>query len=304
MSGRVVIPGGSGFIGGAVTDHLLARGYEVVVLTRAPERYEGRGRALRWDGRTLGAWAESLESASAVLNLAGKSVDTRYTLENRREIVRSRVDSARVIGEAIGACERPPPVWVQSGTLAVYGDAGDRILDETGPPGEGFSVFVSLLWERALAAAETPSTRKVALRIGFVLAGSGGALDRLTKLAGAYLGGTVGSGRQYLSWLHIDDLSRMILEAIEEPDVEGVYNATGPQPVTNRVFMRELRRSLGRPWSPPAPAPAVRIGAWAMGTEPELALAGRRCVPRRFLERGFTFDHPDLAEALSDVVRR
>lgn len=301
-SGRIVIAGGSGFLGQALSTHLVARGHGVEVLTRSPREATGAIRYFAWDGKTLGKWAQALDGAEAVVNLTGRSVNTRYTAENRREIISSRVDSVDVIGRAIAACASPPRVWVQSGSLAIYGDAGDRICDEGTPPGEGFSAHVCVLWERAFDAARTPATRKVLLRIGFALGRDGGALQTLARLARFGLGGSAGSGKQYISWLHAEDLNRMFAWSVERDDLEGVFNATGPTPVTNAEFMRTLRRALHRPWSPPVPSPFVRVGARLMGTEASLALTGRRCVPQRFLEEGFTFEYPHLHDALNDLL--
>ena len=300
---RCVLAGGSGFLGTALAEELRRKGYESVVLTRAPKNVEEQVRQVKWDGKTLGEWVDLLDGAEAVVNLTGKSVNCRYTTENRREIVRSRVDSVNVIGEAISRCRRPPKAWVQCASLAIYGDAGERVCDETAPPGEGFSSETCLLWERAFNSAKTPDTRKVLLRIGFALGRGEGALGTLVKLVKFYLGGKVGDGQQYISWLHLRDLNQMFLWGIERADIEGVFNATSPNPVTNAEFMKELRRVLNRPWSPPVPTWAVHIGSWLMGTEAELALMGRRCFPRRFQEKGFEFLYPSLREALENLFR-
>lgn len=301
-SKRVILAGGSGFLGQSLAGDLAAQGYEVIVLTRRPNGDARPVKQTGWDGKTLDKWASLFEGAAAVVNLTGKSVNCRYTPENRKEIIESRVDSVNVVGEAISRCSTPPKAWVQAGSLAIYGDTGDKICDETAPPGEGFPVETCLLWERAFNAVETPHTRKVFLRIGFALGRDGGALDTLSKLVRFFLGGTVGDGQQYISWLHNHDLNRMFLSGIERDDIYGVFNATGPNPVTNAVFMRELRRVIGRPWSPPAPSWVVRIGASLMGTEGELALTGRRCVPGRFLDHGFEFKYHALNEALRASV--
>jgi uncharacterized protein (TIGR01777 family) len=301
-SKRVILAGGSGFLGQSLVGALATQGYEVVVLTRHLTRDPGPARQAHWDGKSLGEWASLVDGAAAVVNLTGKSVNCRYTPENRREIIESRIDSVNVVGRAIAQCTTPPNAWVQAGSLAIYGDAGDQLCDEATPPGTGFPVETCLLWEEAFNSVDTPRTRKVFLRIGFALGPNGGALETLSKLARFFLGGTVGNGRQYISWLHNHDLNRMFVSGIECDDIDGVFNATGPTPVTNAEFMRELRRVIGRPWSPPAPSWAVRIGAALMGTEGELALTGRRCVPGRFLERGFEFKYHALNQALRDAI--
>jgi uncharacterized protein (TIGR01777 family) len=298
---RIVIAGGSGFIGRAIVER-LHDDYDIVVLSRSPSGKPDQVTYSKWDGRTAGEWWHMLDGATAVINLAGKQVSCRYTPENRREIDESRVNSVLAIAEAIGQCKRPPRVWIQASTTAIYGDAGERLCDETSPPGEGFPVQTATLWERTFNETYTPVTRRVVLRISFVLGRGGGVLQLLAKLTRAFLGGSVGSGRQYISWIHIDDLVRIIRVAIERDDMSGVYNATSPDAVSNREFMRTLRRVLHRPWSPPAPAWAVKIGCWFLRTEPVLALTGRRAVPKRLQEMRFSFGHTDLRAALSSTI--
>ena len=301
---RVILAGGSGFLGTALSRDLLAGGYQVVNLSRSPGGPRDGITELPWDGRTVGEWARALDGAAAVVNFTGRNVDCRYTAANRRAIIDSRVDSVRAIGIAINQCSQPPPAWVQTGSLAIYGDAGDRICQEDALHGQGFSVDVCQRWETAVDQLTTPHTRKTILRIGFVLGPGGGALSKLARLARCGLGGTVGSGRQYISWLHIDDLNRMFRWAIERDDIAGIYNATGPNPVPNATFMRELRRSLGVPIGPPTPTFLVRVGSFLMGTEASLALTGRRCLPTRLTEKGFTFNYPVLEDALGNLLRR
>jgi len=298
---KIILAGGSGFLGILLSQYLTERDYDVTVLTRHPNQSSGVVKEIHWDGCTLGPWAEQLNGARAVVNLAGKSVNCRYTPQNRREINESRVNSVRVIGEAIRACPKPPSVLVQAASLAIYGDAGDRWCDESAPTGQGFPTETCLLWEQAFNESPTPQTRRVILRISFVLGKSGGALQILARLAKLGLGGAVGSGRQYISWIHSLDMNRLFLSAIEQEQMSGAFNATGPQPVTNAEFMRELRHAVHRPWSPPVPTWAVRIGSRLMGTEACLALTGRRCLPKRLMENGFSFKFPALREALTDI---
>ena len=300
--GRVVLAGGSGFLGRALAAEFARAGYEPVVLTRRPAK-NSRVRQVGWDGRTVGAWARELEGAAAVVNLTGRSVDCRHTKKNRREIVESRVRSVGAVGRAIEECEEPPKVLVQAASLAIYGDAGRRVCDETAPAGRGFPVEVCRLWERAFDSFELPGTRKVLLRIGFVLGRDGGALPTLARFARLYLGGTIGEGHQYVSWLHERDFRRLVLWCVERPEAEGVYNATGPSPVTNAEFMCELRCALRRPWSPRVPAWLVRLGSFLMRTEAPLALEGRRCIPDRLVESHFKFLYTNLESALADLLQ-
>jgi uncharacterized protein (TIGR01777 family) len=299
---KIVLAGGSGFLGTALADFLTGKGYEPVILTRGAPR-EGRSvRHVQWDGATLGDWTREIDGSLAVINFTGKSVNCLYTPKNRHEIVRSRLDSVRVLTDAVLSSAQPPAVFVQAGSLAIFGDT-EQVCDEHAPHGTGFSVSVCEQWEEAFFARDLPQTRKVLLRIGFALGKNGGALQPLAKLASLGLGGTVGAGRQYISWLHVDDLNRMFLFALENEAVNGILNATGPQAVTNREFMRTMRKVLNKGWALPTPSPFVKLGAYlVMRTDPSLALTGRNCVPAKLLEHGFSFDYPDLEKTLHDLL--
>lgn len=301
---RIILAGGSGFVGQALAPVLVAKGYHVVVLGRSAAHRKDGVDHLQWDGKTAGNWSSALEGAEAVVNLTGKNINCRHTPENRREIIRSRVDSVRVLGKAIANCATPPKVFVQASGVGYYGDTGEQICEEDANPGNDFPAEVCREWEGAFNAFNVPATRKVVLRLGVVLGRDGGALPVLEKLTRWYLGGAVGSGRQFISWIHLADLIQMFVSAIERPEHTGVFNATATAAVTNREFMRELRRALHRPWSPPVPALFVRIGAWLMGSEGELALLSSRCSPRRFLEHGFQFQFMAPREAFTNLYAR
>jgi uncharacterized protein (TIGR01777 family) len=297
----VVIAGGSGFIGRALARELLAGDYEVVVLTRSPRKQTEGIREVCWDGKNSGEWVQVLDGAEAVVNLSGRNIKCRYTPDNLRELTASRVDPVLAIAAAIGRVKRLPRVWVQAGAIGFYGDPQDRLCDENSPAGNDTLAGICKPWEAAFNSASAPDTRRVLLRIGFVLGRDGGALLLLAGLAKCFLGGTVGGGKQFISWIHVGDLSRMFIEAIERDDLAGTFNAVGPNPVTNREFMRELRCALHRPWSPPSPEWAVKLGARLMGTEPSLALTGCRAAPKRFVEAGFKFQFPELPGALNNL---
>jgi hypothetical protein len=205
------------------------------------------------------------------------------------------------LATAFGHIKQPPRVWVQAGATGFYGDAKDIVCDEDSPAGNDDLAGICVQWERAFNSALVPKTCRVLLRMGIVLGRDGGALSVLGKLTRWFLGGAAGSGRQYISWIHRADLNRMFIEVIEHVDLAGTFNVTAPNPVTNAEFMRELRRALHRPWSPPAPGWAVRFGSILMQTDPSLALAGCRCVPKRLLENGFQFQFPELRAALKDI---
>lgn len=301
MKPRIVLAGGSGFIGQSLSPSLVSKNYEIVVLTRGKSNHHGRIREAHWDGKKLGEWTQFVNGALGLVNLTGRSINTRHTPEHRREIIDSRVDSVRILGEAIGRCMQPPKVFVQLAGVGIYGDKGERICDETTAPGDDFVSEVCKKWEAAFDSVDSPNTRKVLLRLSVVLGRNGGFLHVLSRLTRWFLGGQVGEGRQYISWIHIADLSRMILQAIDQEQLTGVFNATAPNPVTNAELMRGLRRALHRPWSPPVPEFAARIGSWLMGTEASLALVSQRCVPKRFLEKNFEFEFPNLREALANI---
>ncbi|MEX2578479.1 MAG: TIGR01777 family oxidoreductase [Verrucomicrobiales bacterium] len=300
---RVVIAGGSGFLGRVLADVLSGRGYDPVVLTRRPDSYRGRGTAVEWDGKTLDdRWTSHLEGARALVNLAGKNVNCRQTRRNRERILRSRTDSTKVLGEALRLVHRPPDVWVQAASLAIYGDAGDRICDEAGFVPDEYPTDVCTAWEAAVGEAIRPEMRWVVFRIGFVLGNSGGALPVLGRLARFGLGGRIGDGRQWISWIHLADMTRLFVEAIENPRVRGICNATGLQPVTNDEFMTSLRKALGVPFGVPTPAWLLRAVAPLVGADPDLALNGRRCLPCRLHDLGFDFRFHDLEDALENLL--
>jgi uncharacterized protein len=300
MKSRIIVAGGTGFIGRTLAPFLQSHGHELVVLARQPSRVNGV-KYVQWDGRNAGAWTNEIDGAFAVLNLAGQSINSRHTPRRRREIIDSRVESIRALHEAVAQCSRPPRVFVQAAAIGIYGERGDKICDENAPHGADFVAQVCEQWEAAFEALNAPGMRKVILRLGVVLGRDGGFLAVLAKLTRIFLGGHVGSGRQYISWIHIADLCRVFLAAIEQEKFAGTFNVTAPTPVTNAEFMCSLRRALHRPWSPPVPALAARIGAWLMGSEGKLALISQRCVPKRLIDSGFAFDFPTLPAALAQI---
>jgi uncharacterized protein (TIGR01777 family) len=304
---KLVIPGGSGQVGALVRRAFEARGHEVVVI--------GRSSGVRWDGRTLGPWAEELDGADVVLNLAGRSVDCRYTPANRRAITESRTASTTVIGEALAAASAPPRVWLQASTATIYAHRYDAPNDEaTGIIGGGepgvpdtwrFSIDVARAWEDTATAAAPAGTRLVLLRSAMIMSPDrGGVFDVLSTLVRRGLGGTAGDGRQYVSWIHEDDFTAALELLIEREELAGPVNLAAPEPVPNAEFMRELRRAYGARIGLPATRWMLELGAIAMRTETELILKSRRVVPGRLLEAGFDFRHPRWAEAARDLVAR
>ena len=300
---RIVIAGGSGFIGSALALALVERGCAVSVLTRRSRQRRDGVREVVWDGEQPGDWTSFLDGADAVINLTGRSINCPHTPENLREITASRVNSVKALATAIRQVKTPPRVWVQASAIGFYGDTKDHLCDESSPVGKDALANICQQWEYAFTAAALPNTRQVVLRIGFVLGREGGALPVLSRLTKCFLGGAVGNGRQFISWIHLADLVRMFLDAIENETLSGTFNAVAPAPVTNASFMRELRRVLDRPWSPPAPVFAVKIGSRLMGSEASLALVSQRCAPKRFSAAGFEYQFPELRGALENLCR-
>ena len=301
-AGHVVIAGGSGFLGRSLGKHLGAAGWEVTLLSRNIPRDGGPWTHVRWDGRTLGDWASCLEGATALVNLAGRSVDCVKTPDHCDEILRSRVDSTRVLGEAMRQVSAPPAVWVQMATAHRYGES-ELPCEEESPFGWGLAPFVGARWEEAFAEALPQDVRGVVLRTSFVLGRDGGALTTLVRLARLGFGGTIGHGRQGISWIHEADMNRIFGRAIEETSMQGAYIASAPKPVSNRVFMQALRKALRAPIGLPAMAWMVRMAAPILRTDAEMALYGRYVTSRRLRDEGFEFRFPDVQPALEDLLR-
>jgi len=306
---RVILAGGSGFLGQSLARGLSEEGYELIVLTRSPRAPEGRVRFVGWDGSTRGDWVAWLEGAKLVVNLAGRSVDCRYHADNRRDILDSRIQSTRVLGEAIGQCAKPPSVWLNSSTATIYKHSLDQPMDEaTGEIGatpeakDAFSVEVARAWERALDEARTPATRKVALRTAMVLGlGGGGVFLVLRRLVRLGLGGPMASGDQFVSWIHEEDFCRAIHWLILRDDLSGPVNLAAPGPVTNRDMMRAFRRVCGVPVSLPATRWMLEVGAFFLRSETELIVKSRRVIPGRLMASGFQFRFSNLEDAVRNL---
>lgn len=312
---KIVIPGGTGQVGTLLARAFAADGHEVVVLSRTPT--PAPWRVVRWDAETVGDWAGELDGADAVINLAGRSVNCRYSAANRKLILDSRVNSTRAVGQAIARATRPPRVWVQSSTATIYAHTYDAPNDEaTGVLGGGdaeagapdtwrFSIDVAKSWERACEEAATPRTRKVLLRSAVTMSPDrGGIFDVLLGLVRRGLGGTNGDGKQYVSWVHDRDFVRAVSWIIDHAELSGPVNVASPNPVPNAEFMRGLRAAAGVGFGLPAARWMLEVGAVLMRTESELVLKSRRVVPGRLLDSGFAFDFPAWAGAATDLCRR
>jgi len=310
---RIVIAGGTGHLGTILAEHVQRAGHSVTVLSRSP--HPSPWPIILWDGETLGDWASQLERADVLINLAGRSVNCRYTPANRASIMNSRVRSTRVLGEAIGRLANPPLLWMNSSTATIYRHSLDVPMDEdTGefgghepgaPETWRFSIEVARNWEDVFFSAVSPRTRKIALRSAVVMSlGRGGAFDILLRLVRFGLGGAVGSGQQYVSWIHDVDFARAIDYLICNDKIEGPINIASPNPLPNRHFMRELRRAYGISIGLPAPEWLLEIGTRLLQTESELVLKSRRVVPGRLLRSGFQFAFPEWHSAAADLVSR
>ena len=295
---RVVVSGASGLVGSSLTAALRARGEDVTALVRrAPLTGEAR-----WDPAEGSIDASALEGADAVVHLAGAGIgDKRWTAQRRREIVSSRVESTSLLVRAMTASGRPPKTMVSASAVGFYGDRGDEELTEDSGPGTGFLADLCRSWEDATEPAAHAGVRVVRLRSGIVLSAHGGALARQLPLFRLGVGGRLGSGRQWLSWISLADEVRAILHALDEPAMRGPVNATAPTPVTNRDFTIALGRALRRPAILMVPALALRI-ALGPGLASEMVLAGQRVVPARLTATGFRFDHPDVDAALAAAL--
>lgn len=272
-------------------------------------------RTVLWDAETLGDWAREVDGADVVINLAGRNVNCRYTPENRREIMDSRVRSTEVIGKAIAQAQRPPRVWLQASTATIYSHRYDAPNDEaTGIVGGSepnapdtwrFSIDVAASWEKALDAANVPNTRKVKLRSAMTLSPDrGGVFDVLVGLVRRGLGGASGDGKQYFSWVHEVDFLQAVYWLIEHEETDGPVNISAPQPLPNAEFMRVLRKEMGVPFGLPATRWMLEIGAVFMKTETELVLKSRRVIPGRLINAGFRFQFPTWPEAAKDLCNR
>ena len=315
---RIVLPGGSGQVGRTLAQYFQERGHHVTVLTRLP--YAATYQTVHWDGETLGPWTEYLEGADVCINLAGRSVNCRYTEANRAAIYNSRIATTHLLGQVIAGLADPPRVWMNASTATIYRHALDRAMDEyTGelgghewvtrrrraPDTWNFSIRVAKGWEAAFFAADVPRTRKVALRSAITLSPvSGNAFAILLNLVRFSLGGAQGNGSQFVSWIHELDFARAIAFLIAHDEIDGPVNIASPNPLPNREFMAVLRDAWGMPNGLPVPGPLIELAAFFLRTESELVLKSRRVVPARLLNAGFHFRFEGWPEAAEDLVHR
>ncbi len=301
---KIVIAGGTGFLGKCLTDYYSSVNTQLFILTRGKSHVADNVHYVTWDGKTKGAWVDVLENADVLINLNGKSVDCRYTKKNKQEIYATRLDSTNILGKAIQEAQHPPKLWINAASATIYRHSLDKeMAEDNGEIGVGFSVDVCQQWEQTFNSFVTMQTRKVLMRTGIVLGKNEGALKPLRMLAKLGFGGKQGLGNQYISWLHEKDFARSVDFIINNHTMLGVYNLTAPAPVTNINFMRALRSVMGISLALPLPTWLLKFGAILIGTETELILKSRRVIPKRLLEAGFVFQYDRIENALTDLCK-
>ena len=309
---KIILPGGSGQVGRILNRYFSDLGYDVLILSR---RGNETSRHLRWDGKSLGSWASEFNGADVVINLAGKSVNCRYSRTNLKEMMDSRINSTRVVGEAIAQARKPPELWIQMSTATIYAHSFEQSNDEqTGVIGGNEpdvprywkrSIEIAQAWEKTMFDARTPQTRKVAARSAMVMSPhSGGVFDFLSKLLKRGMGGSVAGGRQYISWIHEVDFVESMHYLTQHQNVSGPVNLSSPFPVPQGEFMSTLRRAHGVRIGLPATAWMTKIGAILMGSDAELILKSRNVVPGLLLKQGYCFGYPQWSEAARELVDR
>ncbi|HMJ46671.1 MAG TPA: TIGR01777 family oxidoreductase [Ferruginibacter sp.] len=291
---KIVIAGGTGFIGSYLQKRFREEGFEVLIISRGNEY-------INWDDEQ--ALLRALEGTEALINLAGKSVDCRYNEKNKALILNSRVDTTRKLQSIIEKCITPPKTWINAGTATIYRHAEDRPMDEyTGEIGSGFSVDVAKAWEKAFFEKKGANTRKVALRIAITIGKGGGVISPFINLVKYGLGGRQGNGLQMFSWVHIEDLYRVIRYLMANENMNGVYNCSAPHPVTNSAFMKEMRSILKPLFHLPSPKFLLQLGAYVINTETELILKSRWVIPKKLEDAGFLFLYPTVNKALRSIL--
>jgi uncharacterized protein len=296
---KIVLAGGSGFLGKALETYFLEQNYEVFILTRTPKATNH----IAWNAKSMGTWVDVLENADVLINLTGKSVDCRYTHANKEAIINSRTKSTAILHEAIGQCVKPPKLWLNASSATIYIHAETQLMNETkGILGDDFSMNVCKAWEQAFFAKSYANIRQVALRTSIVLGNSGGAFPKLKMVTSLGLGGRQGVGNQQLSWIHIQDFCKAIQYVIENESITGVVNITAPNPIDNSTLMNTLRKTLKMPFGLPAPRFLLELAAVFLGTETELLLKSRNVYPEKLLEAGFNFRYPTIQIALENLI--
>jgi len=302
---KIILAGGSGFLGKIIIDHFYNTEVKLIVLTRSTEKTDKNVEYINWDGASLGDWAKEIDGSDVLINLTGKSVDCRYTEKNKKEIISSRVNATTIIGKAIEQSVNPPKLWMNASSATIYRHSEDKAMDDYSTDyGDGFSIDVCKQWESAFNKAETPNTRKIALRISLILGKGGGVWPVLSKLVKYGLGGKQGNGMQYISWMHEQDFLNAILWFIENDNAKGAYNLASPNPMINKEFMKLMRKKYKIPFGLPSCTWMLKIGALIIGTETELVLKSRRVISKRLIDEGFQFKYADVNKAMDNLIKK
>lgn len=301
---KLIIAGGTGFLGSVITKHFRNTFDEIILLSRKHNTATNHNiKTVIWDAKSMGEWITELEGADVMINMTGRSVDCRYTQKNKDVILKSRVESTHILGQAITQCEHPPKIWLNSSTATIYRHSLDKKMDEeTGEIGNGFSVQIAKAWEEAFFSHHTPNTRKVALRTAIVLGKKGGALQPMITMTRLGLGGKQGSGDQKFSWIHEEDFARSIEHIINHDSIEGPINIVAPTPSNNRTLMQILRNALKVSFGISSSKQLLEIGAFLIRTETELILKSRNVVPKKLIDSGFTHSYRNLDLAIKDLT--
>jgi uncharacterized protein (TIGR01777 family) len=294
MKQKVILAGGTGFIGKYFKDKFIDLGYEVKIISRQANH-------ISWHNEA--GIIEALENSELLINLAGKSVDCRYTAKNKAEIINSRTETTKILGNALVKCNNPAPLWINSSTATIYRNAEDRpMTEENGEIGSGFSVDVAKEWEHSFFSFQLPHTRQIALRIAIALGADGGVINPFKNLVKFGLGGVQGSGNQIFSWIHIEDLYAIILFLKDKEELNGVFNCSSPDPVSNRELMDQFRKAMHVKFGMPSPKWLLHLGAFLIRTEPELILKSRWVIPERLERAGYKFKFNKIDQALQQIL--
>ena len=296
---KIIIAGGSGFLGQVLENYFNTKGHRVKILTRHPKKEND----VLWNAKDFGNWTNELETAEILINLTGKSVDCRYNEKNKKLIYNSRIDSTKILGLAINTCKNPPKIWINSSTATIYKHSLNKEMTEEGEIGDDFSMNIAKSWEKAFYSITNPKTRKIVLRTSIVLGKNGGALIPLKNLTKIGLGGKQGNGNQKVSWIHELDFARVVAFLIENKTLNGNFNLSVPKPTHNRTLMKTLRKIMKIPIGVPQPKWLLNIGAKIIGTETELVLKSRNVIPKRLLDSGFTFKYTNIDDALQNLIK-
>lgn len=296
---KIIIAGGSGFLGNALEKFFTEKQNEVIVLTRNPQKSND----VFWDASTIGDWTKELNNADVLINMTGKSVDCRYNKKNKEEILSSRIKSTQILQKALEICQNPPKTWLNASSATIYIHAETQLNDEeNGIIGDDFSMNICKAWEATFFEKELPNTRKVALRTSIVLGRNGGAFPKIKTITKLGLGGNQGKGEQMMSWIHEKDFCRAIEHIMKHEELSGKINVTAPKPVKNSDFMSKLRKTMKMPFGIGSPVFLLEFVAIFIKTETELLLKSRNVYPKTLLSSGFNFDFPIIEGTFEDLL--